>query len=208
MTAKKEIIKETIVCEGRDDTAALKRAVICETIETHGFGLSEAMWRELDRAWKANGLILLTDPDHAGELIRKKILERYPDAKEAFLPRRQATAKSGNVGVENASPEAIREALAKARPGKPEGQKEAPAAEAGEGKAAGAEGKPGFFTMKDMQEAGLTGTAGSRARREKLADFLGIGYGNAARLLAKLNHYGISRKEFEEALREEGSREE
>ena len=66
-------IKEIIVVEGRDDTQAVQRAVRCETIETHGFGMPEDMWKSLDTAYRNKGLIILTDPDHAGDGIRKRI---------------------------------------------------------------------------------------------------------------------------------------
>ena len=41
-------IKEIIVVEGKDDTAAINRACQAETIETHGFGMAEAMWKKLE----------------------------------------------------------------------------------------------------------------------------------------------------------------
>ena len=59
-------IDEIIVVEGRDDTQAVKKAVECETIETHGFGMSDEMWKSLDTAYRNKGLIILTDPDHSG----------------------------------------------------------------------------------------------------------------------------------------------
>ena len=107
-------IKEVIVVEGKDDTAAVKAAVDAETIETHGFGMSDSMWTKIDAAYRSCGIIVLTDPDFAGEQIRKKILARYPDAGQAYLPQKDAL-KKGDIGVENAKPEAIREALSKAR---------------------------------------------------------------------------------------------
>ena len=64
-------IEEIIVVEGRDDTAAIKRAVTAQTIETHGFGMNEEMWKRIDRAYKSCGVVLFTDPDRAGENIRK-----------------------------------------------------------------------------------------------------------------------------------------
>ena len=77
-------IEEIIVVEGRNDTAAIKRAVTAQTIETHGFGMNEEMWKRIDRAYKSCGVVLFTDPDRAGENIRRKIKERYPLCKEAF----------------------------------------------------------------------------------------------------------------------------
>ena len=176
---------ETIVVEGRDDTFAVRQAADCQTIETHGFGLSDAMWRELAVANERTGLIVLTDPDSAGERIRKKITEKFPDALQAYLPRGKAL-KGDNVGVENAAPEDIVEALMKARRAAP--------VRPGSGKAA-------IFTHEDLDRAGLAAGAGARKRREAVCDALGIGYGNAGAMLRKLNAYGITRKEFDEALR-------
>lgn len=173
-------IHEIIVVEGRDDTAAIRRALDAETIETHGFGIREETWQEIETAAKTRGIIVFTDPDHAGLTIRRRVTERFPDAKQAYLPREEAIRR-GDIGVENASPEAIREALRKAR-------------------ARLAEGKP-VFTAEDLRKAGLTGGAGSRERRIRVARTLGIGYGNAKALLEKLNAFGITKEEFYGAIR-------
>ena len=90
-------IKQVLIVEGRDDTCAVNRAVDVMTIETHGFGMSDEMWQRIDRAYRTSGIIILTDPDRAGENIRKKILERYPDAGQAFLPRDKALKKSNSL---------------------------------------------------------------------------------------------------------------
>ena len=173
-------VSETIVVEGRDDTNAVKRAVDAVTIETHGFGISGETWRKLEAAYHRTGLIIFTDPDHAGEEIRKRIKEKFPEAKEAFLIAGKAS-KKGDIGIENAKPEDIREALIKA-------------------KATVKERSEKVFTEKDLSLGGLSGEKDSRERREKLGDLLGIGYSNAKGLLAKLNSLGITREEFLEAL--------
>ena len=175
-------IDEIIVVEGRDDTQAVKKAVECETIETHGFGMSDEMWKSLDTAYRNKGLIILTDPDHAGSEIRKKIKARYPDSKEAFLPRGKAI-KGKDIGVENAKPDAIREALSKVK---------VSAAKT----AAGDQVTPEMF-----KEAGLEGFGGAKARREKLADLLGLAYGNAKALYSRILAFGITAGEFNEAIR-------
>ena len=178
-------IEEIIVVEGRDDTAAIKRAVTAQTIETHGFGMNEEMWRRIDKAYKSCGVVLFTDPDRAGENIRRKIKERYPLCKEAFLPRREAV-KKGNLGIENAAPEAIVEALLKTRSIKSAGLPDEDAEEKGER----------LFTVRDMDLNGLSSGKGSRKKREKIGEMLGIGYGNAKTFLSKLNGYGVTREEF------------
>lgn len=112
---KKPRIKEVIVVEGRDDTLAVSKAVDAIIIETHGFGLSDKTWKILDKAYRERGLIILTDPDHGGRSIRRKILNRFPGSKEAFVSTEKAS-KKGDVGIENAAPDDIWEALSKARP--------------------------------------------------------------------------------------------
>lgn len=186
-------IEEIIVVEGRDDTAAINRAVTAQTIETHGFGMNEEMWKQIDRAYKSYGVVLFTDPDRAGENIRRKIKERYPLCKEAFLPRREAV-KKGNLGIENAAPEAIVEALLKTRSIKSAGLPDEDAEEKGER----------LFTVRDMDLNGLSSGKGSRKKREKIGEMLGIGYGNAKTFLSKLNGYGVTREEFYGAVQSIG----
>ncbi|ASS41408.1 ribonuclease M5 [Eubacterium minutum ATCC 700079] len=186
-------IEEIIVVEGRDDTAAIKRAVTAQTIETHGFGMNEEMWKRIDRAYKSCGVVLFTDPDRAGENIRRKIKERYPLCKEAFLPRREAV-KKGNLGIENAAPETIVEALLKTRSIKSAGLPDEDAEEKGER----------LFTVRDMDLNGLSSGKGSRKKREKIGEMLGIGYGNAKTFLSKLNGYGVTREEFYGAVQSIG----
>lgn len=174
-------IKEIIIVEGRDDTDAIKKSVDAITIETHGYGITKATWELIEKAYKEKGIIVFTDPDHAGEQIRRRIMEKYPDAKEAFLDRK-AAKKDGDIGIENASPESIRQALEKAR---------CSMEEASVG-----------FTMDDMMDAGLVGESDSSARRQKLGKILGIGYGNGKIFLQRLNKFGVTREEFEKALQE------
>ena len=175
-----ERIEEIIVVEGRDDTAALKRAVDCETIETHGYGIKKETWDAIDLAYRNKGIIVFTDPDRAGEKIRKRITEKYPDAKEAFLTIPDAM-KDGDIGVENARPEDIIKALEKVC-----------------AKAKTAEDE---FDMSDLIANGLTG-AGSKEKRQKVGSLLGIGYGNGNAFLNKLNRYGIRREDFDNAVYE------
>lgn len=174
-------IKETIVVEGRDDTAAVKQAVDGFIIETHGFGIKRQTWELIERAYNNGGIIIFTDPDFSGEEIRRKLTEKFPSAKQAFLDRKLAT-KKGDIGIENAQPEDIAEALTKAHcTVQTEGEES--------------------FSQKDLFHAGLAGGKTSGRRREQVGKILGIGYGNAKAFLGKLNKFDISKEEFYEALR-------
>lgn len=174
-TNRNETIRQVIVVEGRDDTAAVRRAMDADTIETHGFGISEATWQLLEKAYEERGLIVFTDPDHAGENIRKRISERFPEALQAYLDRGDAT-RSGDIGIENASPEAITNALMAARPVIAE--------------------KEDLFTMEDLRNTGLTGTERSAALRAAVGKKLGIGGGNSKAFLRKLNSFAITKEDF------------
>ncbi len=201
---KKPKIKEAIVVEGRDDTLAVSKAVDAIIIETHGFGLSDKTWKILDKAYRERGLIILTDPDHGGRSIRRKILNRFPGSKEAFVSTEKAS-KKGDVGIENAAPDDIWEALSKARaslaPSSGERTKERYKNSYEEShkeqyKDTHKEG----YDMSLLVKWNLVGESNSRKRREVFCDNLGIGYSNAKGLLKKLNQYEIGEAEIESAL--------
>ncbi len=179
-------IKEAIVVEGRDDTAAVRNSVDALTIETHGYGIREETWKLIDTAYNTTGIIVFTDPDHAGEQIRKRITERCPEAKEAYLDRSLAEKKY-DIGIENATPESIREALLKAHARLIESPVEEISAE-------------------DMLQWGLIGGEEASVRRQSLGNYLGIGFANGKTMLKRLNRFGINRETVEASLKKMCSR--
>lgn len=172
-------IREVIVVEGRSDERAVKQAVEAEVILTSGYGITEETFRRIEFANRRTGVIVLTDPDRPGEQIRDRINERVPGCKNAYLVQAQAFRKN-DVGIENASPAAIREALEKARC-------------VVETEAAG-------FRREDLLAHGLVGGPDAALRRERLGRILGIGYANGKQILKRLNHYAIGREEFRRAV--------
>lgn len=176
------MIKEELVVEGRSDVARIRASHIeADMITTDGFNLRPDTLKQIAIAYEKRGIIILTDPDSAGERIRKFLTERFPKARQAFIPRKDAIANN-DLGVEQASPEAIRLALEKTR---------CAVFEPAE-----------TFTASDLQAAGLSGSADAADRRAAVGAILGIGYGNAKQFLRRLNHYGISREEWDQALEE------
>lgn len=173
------MIKEVIVVEGKQDIQAVRRAVDADCIATGGFSLSPYCLQRIEQAYSKRGLIILTDPDSAGERIRKFLNQRFPEAKHAFVPREHATAND-DIGVEQASPGAIRQALAKVRYLEWQPSNE--------------------FTWADMMAAGLSGVAAAASRRAAVGASLGIGYANGKSFLHRLNHYGVTREEFNQAI--------
>ncbi|MBQ2311487.1 MAG: toprim domain-containing protein, partial [Firmicutes bacterium] len=83
-------LKETVVVEGRDDMSAVLAAVEADIIITHGYGITQKTLENIDAAYKRNGIVIFTDPDHAGRRIREWLEALFPDAKHAYLTERQA----------------------------------------------------------------------------------------------------------------------
>lgn len=178
------MIHEVIVVEGKDDESAVKKAVDAQVIITNGLGLEEKTIERIRYAKERTGVIIFTDPDFPGEKIRKMISDKVPGCKHAYLPKKHSK-KGNNIGIENATPKHIREALSKVQT---EGE------------------NTQTFTMEHMIDAGLLMGDFARDRRERMGDLLGIGYGNAKQFLKRLNHYHITMQEFQKALEKiEGS---
>ncbi len=171
----KQRIEQIIVVEGRDDESAVKAAVDAQIIATSGFGISKETWERIEKAYNGPGIIIFTDPDFAGESIRKRIEQRFPGSRHAYLDREDAR-KNEDIGIENASAESIITALEKTKYSLSEDKD--------------------LFTMDDLLFFGLAGTSQATYRRREMGKALGVGYGNTKTFLARLNGYGISREEF------------
>ena len=174
-------IQETIVVEGKDDRSAVLRAVEANIICTSGYGLNDNTISLIGSAYNRTGIIIFTDPDHAGREIRERLTGLFPKAKQAFLTRAQSL-KNGDIGIENADPGDILKALETAK--------------ASEGNAALE------ISMNDLYSLGLAGSKDSSEKREKAGAKLGIGYANTKTFLKRLHFMGISKDRLEEALKE------
>ena len=178
-------IQEVIVVEGKDDTANLRRFYEVDTYETRGSAINEDDLERIDKLNGLRGVIVFTDPDYNGERIRKIIMEAVPTAKHAFLNRGEATPKSKtkgrSLGVEHASFEDLQKALS--------------------GVLGSYDDDNQFDISKsNLMKLGLLMGADSRKRREYLGEALRIGYCNGKQLLKRLELFGITLEELEEAM--------
>lgn len=178
-------IREAIVVEGRYDKAALAGVVDTLILETAGFGVFKdgerlAFLRELAAK---RGLIILTDSDGAGFVIRNYLKGAIPreQVKHAYIPdvygkerRKRAPGREGKLGVEGMPPQVLREAIL--RSGATVLDASAPARPAG------------GLTPADLFALGLSGAPDAAARRGELLRRLGLPERMSAKgLLAALN---------------------
>lgn len=175
------MIEEVIIVEGRDDIISVKAAVDAEVIATGGYSYGKKFINTLKEISKRKDIIILTDPDYAGENIRRDLAKHLPKAKHAYLPQGKAL-KKGNIGVENATKEDIIMALEKVRPTLVE--------------------KKITFTKDDLLQLGLIGSQSSSEKRDKLGNHLGIGHANGKQFLHRLNSLGVTKEEFIKAIEE------
>lgn len=169
------MLKEVIVVEGRHDTNAIKRALEADTIETGGSRLSQATMRQIRLAHERRGVIVLTDPDYAGERIRKIISQQIPGVKHAFIDRAEGD-KNGDIGVENASPDAIKRALSRLHTSHLNPEPLVP--------------------WDDLIDLGLVGGKEAASLREICGQILGIGLCNAKQFFQRLTLFQIGKEDF------------
>lgn len=191
-------IREAIVVEGRYDKNTLAQIVDAPILETKGFGLfKDPKQLELLRSVaKKRGLIVLTDSDGAGFVIRNHIKSAIPAKylKHAYIPdvagkekRKAAPGKEGKLGVEGMSPEVLLAAL-----------KNAGATIEGESRARGND----QITKQDFVEFGLSGGPNASERRKRLQNRLYLPEHMSANALLQALNLLLSREELAEIARE------
>ena len=157
-------VKEVIVVEGRYDRNTLSQVFDAVIVETSGFGVfnDREKLALLRRLAEARGLVVLTDSDGAGFVIRNFLKGAIDPAlvKQAYIPdiagrerRKRAPSKEGKLGVEGMKPEVLIEALRRAG-----------ATLCGEEPAR----RAGGITKATLYELGLSGGPGSAEKRRAL----------------------------------------
>lgn len=192
-------IREAIVVEGRYDKAALAGVVDTLILETAGFGVFKDAERLvfLRRLAAVRGLIVLTDSDGAGFVIRNHLKGAIPkdQLKHAYIPdvygkerRKKAPGKEGKLGVEGMSPAVLMEALCRCgatfENGAPETRRPA-------------------LTKADLFTLGLSGGEGSAERRRRLLRRLDLPEHLTANGLLEALNLLFDREELEALLAEE-----
>ncbi|NCB63636.1 MAG: DUF4093 domain-containing protein [Clostridia bacterium] len=186
-------IQEAVVVEGRYDKNTLSQLVDTVILETSGFGVfkNNELTALLRRLAATRGLIVLTDSDGAGFVIRNHLKSALPKegVKHAYIPdimgkerRKRAPGKEGKLGVEGMSPAVLEEALRRA--GATVLGEDAPAAPRAP------------ITKADLMALGLNGTPDSAARRAALLQRLDLPAHMTPNALLPVLNALYTRKEF------------
>ncbi len=185
-------IREVIIVEGRYDKNTLCQVVDAVILTTEGFGVfrDKEKLAYFRRLAEKRGVILLTDPDGAGFVIRNYLKGALPptQVKQAYVPdvmgkerRKRKGGKEGKLGVEGMSPNVLLEALRRCG-----------ATFEGEENARQSAG----LTRADLMDKGLIGPGSAQRRAEILQTLQLPEHLTTAGLLDALNLL-LSRKEFD-----------
>ena len=192
-------IRQAIVVEGKYDQNTLSQLVDTTIFQTRGFGVmrDKALLELLRRAAKTTGLIIFTDSDGAGFVIRNFLKGALPKegVLHAYIPdipgkekRKRAPGKAGLLGVEGMTKEILLEALTNA------------GAEM-DGASARKTGHP--ITKLDLYTAGLSGKPDSASRREEFLKQLRFPAHMSANALLQALNLLYTREEFLSRFEEE-----
>lgn len=185
-------VREVIVVEGRYDKNALSQVVDAVIIETSGFGIfNDAEKRKLLQTMaEARGLIVLTDSDGAGFVIRNYIKGCVDPklVKHAYIPdiygkerRKSAPSREGKLGVEGMKPQVLLDALIRAGATFDDEENKKTALR---------------ISKADMYARGLSGREGSAEKRAQLIKQLGLPERLTADGLLDVLNATMSREEF------------
>jgi ribonuclease M5 len=184
-------IREAIVVEGRYDKNTLSQILDATILETSGFGIfkDKQQMDLLRRVAEKRGLIVFTDSDGAGFVIRNHIKSAIPakHLKHAYTPdifgkerRKVAPGKEGKLGVEGMDREVILEALRRA-------------GATFEGESVTTAGQ---ITKQDMMRVGLSGGQDSSAKRKALMQQLKLPERLSANAFLQALNLLCTREEF------------
>lgn len=181
-------VKEVIIVEGRYDKIKLSSIIDGVIIETNGFGIfkDKHKQRYIKKMAEKNGIIILTDSDSAGFIIRAKISSFVEPRliKHAYIPdilgkekRKDLPSKEGKLGVEGIDSEIIIKAIESA------GYIEDRA-------------KTDRITKLDFYQLGLSGRDNSSDKRNKLLKKLDLPEQMPVNSLIRAVNALYSREEF------------
>lgn len=182
-------LSEAVIVEGKYDKIKLSNILDAFIIETNGFAVfkDKTKLSFIKKLAKERGIVILTDSDHAGFMIRNYISSGVPkeQIKNVYIPdifgkekRKNAPSKEGKLGVEGMTKEVIVEAFSKAGITSSKSICSDP------------------VTTVDFYDLGLTGGAGSKAKRKALCKVLDLPeFLSTSSLISCINNF-MTKEEF------------
>ena len=182
-------LTEAVIVEGKYDKIKLSNILDAFIIETNGFGIfkDKTKLSFIKKLARERGVIILTDSDHAGFMIRNYISSGVPkeQIKNVYIPdifgkekRKNTPSKEGKLGVEGMPKEVIVNALSKA------------------GVTSSKSVCTDPVTAVDFYDLGLTGGAGSKAKRKALCKALDLPeFLSTSSLISCINNF-MDKEEF------------
>lgn len=191
-------IREAIVVEGRYDKNTLSQIVDAPIFQTNGFSImkDKAQLELLRRVAQTRGLIVFTDSDGAGFVIRNFLKGVIPShqLKHAYIPdifgkerRKAAPGKEGKLGVEGMTPQVLIECLRRAGATFDGDETAMPRSE---------------LTKQDMMELGLSGGAGSSHKRRVLLTKLDLPEHMSSNAMLQALNLLYSKEELREIMQQ------
>lgn len=187
--AEKIKLSQAVIVEGKYDKIKLSGLIDAFIVETNGFGVFKDKNRLnfIKKLADERGIIILTDSDHAGFMIRNYISSGISKDKitNVYIPdifgkekRKSEPSKEGKLGVEGVSSRILLEALKKADI------------------TCGKSVNDNPVTKYDFYELGLTGTPDAKENRKKLLKKLDLPEFLSANSLLTCINSSMTREEF------------
>ena len=182
-------LTEAVIVEGKYDKIKLSNILDAFIIETNGFAIfkDKSKLSFIKKLAKERGIIILTDSDHAGFMIRNYISSGVPkeQIKNVYIPdifgkekRKDIPSKEGKLGVEGMTKEVILESLEKAGVSSTSSVCDNP------------------ITTVDFYDLGLTGGANSKAKRKAVCKALDLPeFLSTSSLISCINNF-MTKEEF------------
>lgn len=182
-------LTETVIVEGKYDKIKLSNILDAFIIETNGFAIfkDKSKLSFIKKLAKERGIIILTDSDHAGFMIRNYISSGVPkeQIKNVYIPdifgkekRKDTPSKEGKLGVEGMTKDVILASLEKAGVSSTSSVCDNP------------------ITTVDFYDLGLTGGANSKAKRKAVCKALDLPeFLSTSSLISCINNF-MTKEEF------------
>lgn len=180
--AEKLKLKQAVIVEGKYDKIKLSNMIDAFIVETNGFSIfkDKEKMRFIKQLAEERGIIILTDSDHAGFMIRNYISSGVPKDKiiNVYIPdvfgkekRKSEPSKEGKLGVEGMAKQVLLDAFANANI----------SCESVE--------NPDPVTSYDLFAAGISGTPNAKQNKKKLLQALSLPeFLSTNSLLSCINH--------------------